>query len=99
MATQNIGTRLFERYSHALAFRWHSTSGAVTREKEKRLVMASLSNSKFAPRQHLIHLRFQLGARPDLVIKRLNEHMGPGRAKGYSDPLADTSPSTQLRTT
>ena len=53
--------------------------------------MADLATSKFALRQHLLHLGFVFGAAQDVVTERLNSHLGPERAKAYADLLADTS--------
>ncbi|HEX2917182.1 MAG TPA: class I SAM-dependent methyltransferase [Edaphobacter sp.] len=52
-------------------------------------MMDGLSNSKFALRQHLLHLGFLFGVPREAVAERLNKHMGPERAKRYNDLLSD----------
>ncbi len=52
--------------------------------------MADLATSKFALRQHLLHLGFVFGAPREIVTERLNRYLGPEKAKAYADLLADT---------
>ncbi|HWB84408.1 MAG TPA: hypothetical protein VG675_09735 [Bryobacteraceae bacterium] len=59
--------------------------------------MGSISNSKFALRQHLIHLGYAFGARPEVVTEKLNAHMGPERAKQFSELLTDTTLTGEAR--
>lgn len=52
--------------------------------------MDGISNSKFALRQHLLHLGFVFGAPPEVVTERLNQNVGPERAAIYKDLLSNT---------
>ncbi|HLH32822.1 MAG TPA: methyltransferase domain-containing protein [Terriglobia bacterium] len=59
--------------------------------------MAGISNSKFALRQHLIHLGYAFGARPEVVTEKLNAHLGPERVKQYSELVADPTLTGEAR--
>lgn len=53
--------------------------------------MNDVATSKFALRQHLLHLGFAFGAPREVVAERLNRHFGPEKAKAYADLLADST--------
>lgn len=51
--------------------------------------MTGISNSKFALRQHLLHLGFLFGVPRETVAERLKNYMGAERATLYADLLSD----------
>ena len=53
--------------------------------------MDGISNSKFALRQHLLHLGFLFGVPREVVDERLNQHLGPERASQYAALLSNTA--------